>query len=349
MKKLLKLGVNPNFADILGKKPLHLIQSLEALVVLLEYVPVETINDSNNFGETPMLAYLKFNQITRAKEEPIVLEMIANGADVRVTDQSGFTALHLVLSESIAKILIENGANVNARNNLGETPAHMCFSLSKTGIFKLLITNNETDLLVTTNRGVSLLNGLVSLKESDFNEILPALLNRSVEFDMLFKLHWNSPTFSYNSSIFFIASNPLTNYYCLYKLLEMDEVHDSSDIRLTDGNMAFIWLIAKGAHKNERKNKDKLMYRPMEAGEKVYNYFDWNIKNFLAAGANLEMKDRYGTTALYQTLSFSGIRVSAPCQATLIKAGVNYRYITCFGDRPLDATIFKCLYEFKEV
>ncbi len=58
-----------------------------------------------------------------AREYPELAQvLIANGADVRVADSAGVTALHLTQSIPFAALLIDNGAQVSVIDAFGDTP-----------------------------------------------------------------------------------------------------------------------------------------------------------------------------------------------------------------------------------
>ena len=81
--------------------------------------------------------------------------LIANGAEVNVKNEEGWTPLHLAVVDNaaeIAKILIVNGAEVNAKTEEGWTPLHAASTYDAADVAKLLI-DNGTDVNAKRNDG----------------------------------------------------------------------------------------------------------------------------------------------------------------------------------------------------
>ena len=58
----------------------------------------------------------------------IVEFLITNGVNLEITDEWGYTALHIACYNkhlAIAEFLIRNGANLDAINNYGKTPFNL--------------------------------------------------------------------------------------------------------------------------------------------------------------------------------------------------------------------------------
>ena len=71
--------------------------------------------------------------------------LLANGADVHVTNKSGEAPLHIAVAENAvdaAKMLLANGADVHAKSNFGgKTPLHIAASENAVDLAKILIAN----------------------------------------------------------------------------------------------------------------------------------------------------------------------------------------------------------------
>ena len=77
--------------------------------------------------------------------EPIALELLASGADVRgKTAAEGLTPLHLAARgghDALARLLIARGGDVNARANDGRTPLHLAAKHGRENTAKILLDN----------------------------------------------------------------------------------------------------------------------------------------------------------------------------------------------------------------
>lgn len=340
LKKLLNLKVDPNVADTNKNKPIHLVRSVEVLRVLFEVVPKLNLNDANSDGNTPLLTYLKVTNSTE-HDIQIISEMISAGADVTHSNNLGETALHLIDSIAIASHLLENGADVNAQDSMGETAAYKC-CYTEPGLLKLYLQTDSIDLLLTTKTGASLLCGIVELEDKYFQETLPAFLRKSKQFDRLFELHCNDLA-RCKLPILYTSAHSYSNNYCLYKLLDLDEiVIDRNDIICDYADYNLYFLLAKGAHKSIRKSKASLKAIP-----RTDRRFASTLKQFLEAGSSIEMKSGSGRSALtYITYNYMD-KDLMQIMAILVGAGADYWCKNNDERYACDNPIFKCLYELK--
>ena len=77
-------------------------------------------------------------------EDEIVKQHLADGIDINLKDEFGYTPLHKAVNSryfEIAELLIAEGADVNAKNNWGSTPLHMAVSKHWGDAIELLIDN----------------------------------------------------------------------------------------------------------------------------------------------------------------------------------------------------------------
>ncbi|MBC8244542.1 MAG: ankyrin repeat domain-containing protein [Verrucomicrobia bacterium] len=72
-------------------------------------------------------------------DKAAVLKMLDNGADIRMTDEDGDTAMHVVSEKSLALLLINKGADINTTNIYGNTPLHQAVTFGNKEIAILLI------------------------------------------------------------------------------------------------------------------------------------------------------------------------------------------------------------------
>jgi len=77
------------------------------------------LKSNNALTASPLQSAAVMNQIEIAKL------LLAKGADVNITGESGYTPLHEVAGSGrleFAKLLLDHGANINAKGNDGKTP-----------------------------------------------------------------------------------------------------------------------------------------------------------------------------------------------------------------------------------
>lgn len=61
-------------------------------------------------------------------DKAAVIKMLDNGADIRMADEDGDSALHIVSDVSLALLLINKGADIDATNTYGNTPLHQALA-----------------------------------------------------------------------------------------------------------------------------------------------------------------------------------------------------------------------------
>ena len=77
-------------------------------------------------------------------EDEIVKQYLADGVDINLKDEFGYTPLHKAINSrylGMVDILVAEGADVNAKNNYGSTPLHMAVSEHWGDAIELLIDN----------------------------------------------------------------------------------------------------------------------------------------------------------------------------------------------------------------
>lgn len=333
VKKLLDLGVPANLADNNGNHPVHGVLSSAVFLELKRNAGADDIHVTNIEGETPL--HLIVKQI-EAKDEQLIREMVAAGANVSQLDNAGNTPLHLVASLAMAKILLSSGADVNATNERGEIAAmtvHRLHPQADPELINFLVTQNNINLLGLTADGVSMLSIFANMNEKHFADILP--YQRPDQLDELFRKHCN--TTHQGSPVIYSALSEYTNTYCLKKIIGLDELQVNIAIAIHD-HEAFQVLLERGVDINLAENSKT----PLMIAIEQHN-LNAALK-LLAAGADTEIKDGRGATAIQYGRALENRKDSRRILAALILAGADY--LTKFEDKfPLAGSPFKCLYE----
>jgi hypothetical protein len=102
----------------------------------------------------------------------IVQFLLDNGADVKITDSNGWTALHGAAERNnieVAKLLVEREANVNARDRDGLTPLVLAWACNHPEITELLIDNGaEVDSQIDADK--PLFVAAIQRRKKTYNE-----------------------------------------------------------------------------------------------------------------------------------------------------------------------------------
>jgi len=129
-----------------------------------------------------LLEALKNGDVVRVKE------LLEEGADANVKDNSGATPLHFVailyvdeIGAYIAELLIKYGADVNAKDENGYAPLHWAVTLGKSRIINVLL-ENGADVNAKDNIGSTPLHRVVvSHEESKRSNIAKVLIEHGAD------------------------------------------------------------------------------------------------------------------------------------------------------------------------
>ncbi|KAG4070039.1 hypothetical protein HA402_013699 [Bradysia odoriphaga] len=336
--QLLKLGLDPNVKDLNGDYPMHGIRSAAILNVLLEHKC--KINVRNLSGETPLLAFVKAigdGQENLAERESFLVELLNAGADINDADVNGLTVLHLVKNATIAQTLLQHGAPINAKSNEGETPLLYAVRqhvgiVGAQNLFKVFLCDPGLDLTLVSKSNVSILSALVTLDNEHMSDVLSSFTQRSKinELENLFKLHCNG--LDYNGCpVLITACSEYTNSYCLDKLLDVSHLNPNlhPDYQPLEVNNKDIIqrLLDRGANVNgmgDGTRKTPLMHA---IGGRNLSGYSSNFETFallLAAGADVNLTDSNGDSALEYASRLEILKDARRTIAALILANVNY-------------------------
>jgi len=159
VQKLLLYGADKTLRNDEGKMPVDLAKDNYVRKVLTNLNKAAKNSDEKNvtelvnFGHDINSKLSIFNQapihkiIESNKEEKydVLKKMLDMGADPRIKDSNGWTALHYSCQfgdERAAEILVKSNINIDDYSNNHKTPLHMACSLNFPNIVKLLLENN---------------------------------------------------------------------------------------------------------------------------------------------------------------------------------------------------------------
>lgn len=360
VNQLLGLGLDPNARDNNGNYAIHGVRSLAILSLLRDFQ--YDINVTNLSGETPLLSYVKavvdgVDDENLELRKAFLIELLGAGADINHTDVNGQTALHLVQNVHIAQILLEHGSPVNAKNNEGETPILYIFRelpLAQS-LLKLFLCNEAIDIMTVSENNVSVLSVLVSLDDVTMSEVLSSFSKRSIsnsELDGLFIQHCNSLDYT-GRPVIVTACSVHTNAYCLNKLLNLSQLDpnvypDYSPLQASENKDTIERLIERGANVNG-VGDDKIKTPLMDAiGGRNLGGYKSNFETFavlLAAGADVNVVDSNGDSALDYACRLENLKDARRTIATLILSKVNYYQEASDNKLPLSKIVpFQCFY-----
>ena len=163
---LIDAGAKVNLADKDGATPLSVAAAIPRYeIVKLLVKKGANLNTRDNDEVTPLMKTIE----TEAKERKIVKMMsflLENGADARLVDKNGTSALHIAAEkgkESIVKLLIEQGkVDVDCIGKSGRTALHVAAKNNYIKVAKLLL-SAQAKLDITDAQGKTPLHASAEL------------------------------------------------------------------------------------------------------------------------------------------------------------------------------------------
>lgn len=148
-KKLLAKDAKVNHRNQAGNTPLHTVHSLALAKLFID--AGAKLNQQNKAGQTPLIHAI----IQSTPEKNIIAEyLIEQGADVRLKDQWGETALFKTAYSNnlaFAKQLLARGSKSDLFNTLGDNPLHIALSKNHWQMAELLINLHTATVLDQPN------------------------------------------------------------------------------------------------------------------------------------------------------------------------------------------------------
>ena len=233
----------------------------------------------------------------------IVVELLKNGANINHEYQNNSPLLIAIDNEHVetALILVDHGANVNFQDGDGSTPLHGAASLGLTRLVKAIL-KQDCSSSINIQDNINHDTPLIRAIENDHSEIAIELLNHGADANIK---DWEDET-------------PLFKAACLGK-------HDVVKELLKHGafpdlsNGHFQQTAIMGALRNsQNRNCEDIVKELLEAGANpnlknssgsptfhLAIYSAEMISLFLEYGADLNVQDRFGMTALTLILNIS--------------------------------------------
>lgn len=126
VRRLINRGANVDAADQAGFTPLHLAAQAQNPAVVRHLLGARaSVNARNKWQQTPL--WLASWQTRRGNSE-VTHSLVANGADVNLADEKGYTPLHMAARagrDAIVAYLLDEGARVDPRNQQSRTPLYL--------------------------------------------------------------------------------------------------------------------------------------------------------------------------------------------------------------------------------
>ncbi len=135
-----------SWADRLAHKDVNFQELADGIRRVLANPEVRTVGEAAFPTDLkvvlPEFLAVKVDPERTRKELKVVELLLAGGADVKLTDQSGFTALHCAAMRpepEFTQALLGKGADVLAQSRIGDTPLHFAVRLGSPATVELLL------------------------------------------------------------------------------------------------------------------------------------------------------------------------------------------------------------------
>uniref|UniRef100_A0A1I8AU88 ANK_REP_REGION domain-containing protein n=1 Tax=Steinernema glaseri TaxID=37863 RepID=A0A1I8AU88_9BILA len=142
VKALLELGASPNYRDQIGLTPLYysmlMADSNEAVAEML-------LAEAAEVGVTDMHGNHELHQACKNGLMKHVEHLLYYGADINAQNVNGNTPLHVCSVNNrpeCARVLLFRGADPNATNKQGQTALHVAHIVGSTGVAEVIQNHN---------------------------------------------------------------------------------------------------------------------------------------------------------------------------------------------------------------
>lgn len=187
-QQLLDMGLDLNKSDEVGNRPLHLVQSVKMLNLLLSKSSPEMLNIKNNDDETLLH---KIHTLESAKFTDLFEELMCHGVNVNEVDIRGNSIFHFAPSAQFCELLFDHCADPHLKNANGETPLFSALKMSRLEVAAYLLRLPDLDLFDLTTNGDSYLHFLACISQSSFDDIEKCLEVHRDNFLKLCEKHGN--------------------------------------------------------------------------------------------------------------------------------------------------------------
>ncbi|KAN0137681.1 Ankyrin repeat-containing domain protein [Lactarius tabidus] len=328
VRLLLGHGAIVNLYDIRRNTALHFTASeghLEVARMLLERGA--DVNSQNDEGLTPLQ---RASQVRREGQQDIMRLLLDHGANVDMHDNSGNTVLHFAASEGhpdIMQLLLDCDANVNMRDNSGNTALHFAASKGHFEVIRMLL-ERGADVNSLNDMGLTPFHRASQVQREGQQRIMCLLLDHGANVNM----HDSRR----NTALHFTASEGHLEVARMLLRLKAD-VNSQNDEGLTplqrasqvrrEGQQDIMRLLLDhGANVDMRDNSGNtaLHFAVSEGHPDI-------MRLLLDCDANVNMRDISGNTALHVAASEGHLEVAR----ILLKLGANVNSQNDMGLTPL--------------
>jgi ankyrin repeat protein len=344
VRLLVEAGTDIHFRDE-HERTLLLFSALpavptEVLAYLLEVG--SEVNAQDVFSDTPLMYACRYKE---GLEKTILL--LSAGADPNNEDSKGDTVLS-GCSPDLMEVLLEAGADINRPNvRYGRTPLQMASSWGRTeGVEKLLQLGADAE--IEDSRGNTAINIITQDmqfgNQDDYNEILKLLIEAGANVNHRYHLpdgHTFPGRYTFPDGVRITMLDyvlRMKNYGALYLLLEAgaDPYQVSMGrvpLEITDCSADVMEAFLKAGVDINRITD---AYKPTVLHTASYTGNINCVRKLLELGANTEIEDRLGNTAI--NIIMDKVRPYDPNKYNeilklFIEAGANVNYMYTYRER----------------
>ena len=151
LQESIENGAGKNFKGTYGGNVFHSLDERTASEVLISVLKIKgfSINESDNFGNTPLHYAILSGKISYAKS------LINQGATLNIKNNMNLYPLHLAVlmnNKDVVEALLNKGTDVNIVGNTGYTPLHIASEMNHLEIARYLLKNGAKDKIKTDQK-----------------------------------------------------------------------------------------------------------------------------------------------------------------------------------------------------
>ncbi len=300
---LIEKGANVNVTNSQGKTPLMMAIQTESSDISLAILKKDVdVSVKNTQGETALM--MAINKMS----DEVVLALIAKEVNINATNNQGQSLLMMAIQkgrDKVALALIKKGADYNAINSQGDTPLMMAIANGCLQVAQDLIAK-EAEINAKDNQGDT---ALMLAASTGHEDIVQALFKKGADINAKNNEGDTALTYAYTSS------SPAHKSYRIIQTL----IANGADLNIPAKNgftllhyaiengfsdLALV-LIAKELNVNTKYPwGDTPLIRAISMAANNSNHKNV-AKALIEHGADLELNDKNGYTALITAIQYS--------------------------------------------